>query len=500
MKQFIKIFLLGIVAAISLSSCDDPLYPNGNGDGKDQGSLKTSTLSVNVLNAAQVIESRSGVDVSGFTVKILKKEDNTVVNTWKYGEMPEIVTLNVGDYILEVYNAEVQDAAWDAPYYYASKEFSIVKNDVTDLGTVTCKLQNVKVTIQYSDVLKAAIGDGKDVKVNVVMGETGTLDFVYGETRSGFFKFIENSPSLVATFSGTVEGYYVSDFKVISDVAAGQHRIITFSLKDGPTPPDEYGSIGTTGLSLDFKVKTVNLAVNIPMDEDEVEPDDMLKLDSDKLTFTAAGGSKTVNVTSTSDWSAVSSQSWCKLSLASGAKGETSVSISADEYDGTESSRSAIVTFTMGSITRELLISQAPKADQSAPVITSETINLNGVNNVSDYGTGSLAQVLITASNGIAHLNVKIESDNEGLAAAIDDMVGLEFDLAYPPSDEEKVANIKGLGFPTGNDVIGKTELTFDISQFVPLLAGFPGNHKFILNVVDANGGSVDATLNFLAQ
>ena len=39
--------------------------------------------------------------------------------------MPEVVTLPVGEYTVEVYNSEVKEAEFDAPYYYASKNVTI---------------------------------------------------------------------------------------------------------------------------------------------------------------------------------------------------------------------------------------------------------------------------------------------------------------------------------------------------------------------------------------
>ena len=51
--------------------------------------------------------------------------------------MPEVITLPVGEYIAEVYSAPVQEAAFDAPYYYAKQNFTIAKNKVTELNPVT---------------------------------------------------------------------------------------------------------------------------------------------------------------------------------------------------------------------------------------------------------------------------------------------------------------------------------------------------------------------------
>jgi hypothetical protein len=82
---------------------------------------------------------------------------------------------------------------------------------------------------------------------------------------------------------------------------------------------------------------------------------------------------------------------------------------------------------------------------------------------------------------------VKIISD--GLTPEVLTGVGLtdEFDLAYPGSYE---VGLNGLGFPTGNDVIGKTAVTFDITQFISLLGIYPGQNTFRLTVTDSTGAS----------
>ena len=104
------------------------------------------------------------------------------------------------------------------------------------------------------------------------------------------------------------------------------------------------------------------------------------------------------------------------------------------------------------------------------------------------------AKLDIKAENGIANLHVKIIS--ETLTSDMLKEVGMdsEFDLANPGD----LAEILGeLGFPVGDAVKGKTELLFDITDFMPLLAMFPGQHDFELTVIDAADLSTTKTLKF---
>ena len=65
-------------------------------------------------------------------------------------------------------------AAFDAPFYLGeSNQFSIEKDKVTDnIGTIVCRLSNVKVSILFDPELKAVMD--ADAKVSVKVGENGT--------------------------------------------------------------------------------------------------------------------------------------------------------------------------------------------------------------------------------------------------------------------------------------------------------------------------------------
>jgi len=359
--------------------------------------------------------------------------------------------------------------------------------------TVVCKLNNLKVTIKYSDELKAAIGKGEDVNVNVKVGENNSLDYAYSETRAGYFKCDATNKSLVATFSGTVDGVKITEYKVFSDVAPGQHRIITFSLKSAPDVSDEYGTIGTTGLKLVASVQTINLAYDVPAGEELIEPDDFMTLSDSALKFGYSAASKALNVSTSGAWTATSNASWCTLDVTSGQAGKTTVNVSAAENTA-EAARTATLTFTMGAMIKEVTVTQAPYSAATGPVITSSTINLAGENVVT---ATSKVDVDIAAPAGIKNFVVDIISDQ--LTPTVLNDVGLtdHFDLCYPGAYQEALS---GLGFPVGNDVIGKTALKFDISSFMRVLVIYKGVHKFKLTVTDNNNQTAEATITLKVE
>ena len=496
MKKIINIMFIAVLSAISLASCD-----KGFSEVESvEGTLSFEAFEASVYNAEDVIESRAAsVDVNTFKVVVSNKTTGVEAGSWTYGSLPEVVELPVGEYTVKVYNQELQDAAWDAPYFYGEKDFSIKKNDVTQVEAIVCKLSNLKVSIKYSEEMQDAIGTADDVKVNVQVGDGASLDFVYGEERAGYFRCGADNKSLVATFSGSVEGFYISEYKVISDVAPCQHRIITFSLKSAPDVSDEYGLVGTTGLSLNAKVTTVDLTRDVAVEEELIQPDDFMTVSDSELSYGMSASSKEVTVSASAEWTASSSASWCTVSPATGAAGQTKLNVSVSD-NTVESERTAVVTVTMGSIVREIAVKQAAYSEQpsvAAPTVVSVSEGIE-LNKECVITTTSQVVLEIQAEAGVEKLEVKIISN----LLTAEELAGMglreEFDLAEP-GDAALEENLVSLGFPVGAEVKGvKDVITFDISSFMGMLALLGSDvHTFRLTVTDSIGQvtSVDLIL-----
>ncbi|MGP1420966.1 MAG: leucine-rich repeat protein [Tannerella sp.] len=106
------------------------------------------------------------------------------------------------------------------------------------------------------------------------------------------------------------------------------------------------------------------------------------------INITAAGETKPLTVTASGAWTAASDQTWLTLSAASGT-GDGSVNVTATANPGT--SRTAKVTFTSGSITREVNVTQAGTA--AATNGTTGPLNWSydaGTKTLSITGTGDM--------------------------------------------------------------------------------------------------------------
>lgn len=378
-------------SALLLTSCDNDWNPEQLL--AEDNNLNLTSLSLDVDNSISETLP-TDLNVNDFNVSITNSETHESCGSWKYSEMPEVITLLVGNYKIDIENAPLQPAAWNAPYYYAGKSFSITADEIANLGSLTCSLSNIAVSVNYSDALKAALGN--DAKVTVSTTAEASLDYVGNENRIGYFAPTGSETSLVASFNGTVNGIFTTLTKTFTGVSAGQHHYITFSVNNGSINPE---------LIIDADITFDDVDINIPGTEN---PD----------------------------------------------QGEK-------------------------------------PGEDNTPTITSQSIDLDNVNTITE---DLIANVDIFVPNGIKNLEVTIIS--EGLSPEELLSVGLSdhFDLANPGELEEV---LNELGFPTGNDVIGKEMLSFDISSFMPLLIYFPGSHNFKLDITDSKGLTATATLKF---
>jgi len=277
MKSKIFSFIATLVLASGLCSCHDDIN-TGGGKKQTNGQVNLRSMGVDVNNAETIITTSAGaksaaranVDLSDFNVTI--SSGGTAVHSWRYADMPELFTLPVGDYTVKVVSHQVQKAEWEHPLFIGEKTFSITENEITPIGIVTCYLSNIKVSVRYDSRLRELMGD--DVKVTVIANDEGKLEYTPDETRAGYFEAIEGSSTLVAELTGTIKGNFETYRKTLTDVKAGQHRIITFVVKEPYPDVEENGGIEIgDGLYLDMEVENVNLNYGLDIREDNLEDD-----------------------------------------------------------------------------------------------------------------------------------------------------------------------------------------------------------------------------------
>lgn len=122
------------------------------------------------------------------------------------------------------------------------------------------------------------------------------------------------------------------------------------------------------------------------------QEDPELSLSTGQASLKAEGGSVSVTVSSNMNWTATGDP-WITISPSSGNKGTSTVNMTVGANTGS-SIRKGGVTFTCGSLTRSVTITQAQPLNQRLAITHSlstfvvPTLNGNGLSAVVDFGEG----------------------------------------------------------------------------------------------------------------
>jgi uncharacterized protein YjdB len=116
-------------------------------------------------------------------------------------------------------------------------------------------------------------------------------------------------------------------------------------------------------------------------------PAQTLNVSPSSLNFAATGGSQTLTVASSVAWTAVSSETWATVSVASGS-GNGTVTVWASANSGS-TSRTATITFTGGGMTRTVNVTQDEKPAVPSLTIAPSSLNFPAEGDVKTFAISS---------------------------------------------------------------------------------------------------------------
>lgn len=397
----------------------------------DEGQvLKTALDMSTTSDQIMVTRAEQGVDLSNFKINFIKKGESVAAKSFTYSEMPDVVTLKVGTYTATAELGQDLNAEWENPYFKGqSEEFDIEAYQITSfISPIECALMNIKATIAFDETLLAAMSPDSYVEVKV--GDNPGLNFTTAEATSGkagYFKHT-NENTLVATFHGTVNGSEIVESKSYEGIDKGRWYKLTFKLHQNSGGDPTGGASGE--IVVDASVTTEDVNADITLEDDE--PLD----DSDRPNW---GGGEDPEPPTPGEEPEI-------IALSSGLVFDTSWNVPSD-----------------------------PDLAKCAFKVVSH------------------------AEGGVQELTCEIVSDmlnadelgNAGLPTFLDLVNAPAADSAFPnywvALSGDGTASNPGLGFPT--NVRGRSEINFDMSQFMTLMSIWPGEkHTFKLHVKDANG------------
>lgn len=434
MKHNIFYSILAATSAIiGLSGCEKESIFNPS---QEEGQLDCRSLNVDYINSDRRTRA-DNVNLGDFDVYFIKTETGDTIKTYKYADMPEMVTLPKGDYRAEAVYGDNPIAQWDSPYYKGNSTFSITPGKITEnIDPVECELSNIRIRVNIDDLGLGIVGD--DAKVVVKVGNQGSLTYDKStNNRSGFFRYITDSHSITATFSGTVDGVYVDGItRAYDNAAGGNSYVINFTI----TKPDEIepggiqiGDDNNSGIFVDATISIKD--ENIVIDPDDSNNDGEIKDDMRPVEEPLPNNPGNDNPN----------------------QGGTTEPGNTENPGGDD---------------------PAPAAKGPQIILLSNGLVLNQCCMVTECAFD------VTSEVGIKSFDIHIESPN--LTPEELGTIGLasDIDLVNPGDMAE---GLSGLGFPV--NIGGEKSCHFDITEFLPMLQVFgEAEHKFHLTITDDNG------------
>ena len=229
-----SLFFIAAIAALVSSSCKKI---DGQGENL-YGILSFDDFAV-VCDESVETKAASAAGAS-YAIFVYDQEGSAVIST-TYAAVKESnnkLSIPAGNYTLEARSTveAVPVAAFEQPVYGASTSFSVAAGETTSLGSLTCTLTQVKVSVSYSDeFLKDVTGPGS-ATVEVTAGYPLSYDMTYSEGNvsyeqsAGYFA-VNDGSTMVVTFKGSVGGKTQKMTKSFTGIAARQWRQVKFIKK-----------------------------------------------------------------------------------------------------------------------------------------------------------------------------------------------------------------------------------------------------------------------------
>ena len=263
MKQYIYCLL---VMLILFPSCEEK-----------ESLLETGFLCVNPSVDYTLVTKAAESDSLPMSVAICKASTGDTVKyfeNYKTDPGNEKITLAVGQYHVKASLLHSGKAAFDKPFYFGVDTIDVVKSTIKE-SEVVCTLANVKVTVNYSDMLKKFFTGYKATIGNA----SGELTFEEDEKRAGYF-----APGKLNVTLNLVnnDGTAYKIVKEIPDTKAREHYRLTFSIGEEPESPEAGGDFDIT---VNEETNDIECTLNVPVFTDDYGRNvPKINIDASKIT------------------------------------------------------------------------------------------------------------------------------------------------------------------------------------------------------------------------
>lgn len=249
--------LAGTLILMACTACTSETF---DGFGKKETGIAKLNIDIKKPQARAVSE------VDYFPVTIYNAGNEKVLSYETVSEIPEKVILNVGTYTVESHTPGVIQKQMNYPYYMGTESIEILKGITSDVE-VTCKMQNSKININYSDDFKSVFTFWQ---ITITDGSETALSFDHNSSNETYWYFGEDGVSeLTVNFRGTT-----NDGNIIS-----KRTKLTKNLANQGYDDDEENFGGGDELNLNFtptettdgKINGINIKANVIFTETNKE-------------------------------------------------------------------------------------------------------------------------------------------------------------------------------------------------------------------------------------
>lgn len=428
----LNIFALSAALVACVSSCE--LKDELTGDRNTSTEMGMLDLSV----AVQGEQSRAEETVPAagdMWVEVTGTEEGVEpVYNGLYSEMENPMRVPVGTYTVKAHTQGEIQKQMSTPYYGGEAELDIQK-DITDEATVTCKVMNTKVQLNFAEGFE---GKFSDWTVTLDNGKESVLTFT-SETAPIYWYLAEDAvATLVLNFTGTTVPAEGENPQQISWQKS-------FSKSDADNVDNDNSNF-TGGEFLN-----ITLDVNDEGTDEDPRPQISFDINVD-LTWNTEDGEQTVQIPVE----------------------DVTVPVEPGGDENPEQPEDSAITI----------------GDNGTGYLTDGVTVTGG-----EYPTD--VAVVMNVKNGIKNLYVKLTTDNSNFEAAAGIMGLTSGDGLDLTSEAASALNgmfaLPEVGSTEYNFTMNDT--LFGLLCGAGGVGGFPGKHDFTLTVIDADGNQESSTL-----
>lgn len=284
MKKIIAILTIALAAVTSCRKINIP-------DAEQTGTLSFSSFSLSCDD--EVLTKAVSAAPGSYAVIVTDEDGNDVLST-TYEEITKAdgeFELLAGNYTLTArsISEEVPAAVFSTPIYGASADFTITAGSTTEIGSLTCKLLQCKVTVDYDAAFLESVTGDCHTDITVTAGAPLTYDLDYNggaisfEKSAGYFAVNNGDKTTMnVVFKGNIEGKSQKMTAALTGISPQQWRQVKFYKK-----VDEQGN-ATFGISISDFIDDEPLLVELALNDEPAIGDDPLRPKGDggiTLTF-----------------------------------------------------------------------------------------------------------------------------------------------------------------------------------------------------------------------